>query len=98
MPSDSLPVWVTGLWAAVTLVFLALLTYRYLIGREEEDQLFLNPAESKLEKEKSRIVSRLSRVAPYTRGFGFASLALLLVILSFWAYGSYKAFTNPASP
>ena len=98
MSGVSLPTWVTVAWGAVTLVFLALLSYRFLIGREEEDQLFLDPAESKLEQEKTQIISRLNRVAPYTKGFGFASLALLLVMFGFWLYGSYKAFTNPAMP
>ena len=98
MSGASLPAWIPIAWGAVTLVFLALLSYRFLIGREEEDQLFLDPAESKLEQKKTQIITRLNRVAPYTKGFGFASMALLLVMFGFWAYGSYKAFTNPTMP
>lgn len=98
MPDGSLPTWLMVLWAAATLVFLALLTYRFLIGREEEDQLFLDPAESKLEEQKRQIVNRLNRVAPYTKGFGYASLALFLVMLGFWVYGGYMTFTHPPQP
>jgi hypothetical protein len=98
MPGGSLSTWVTVLWAAATTVFAALLVYSKLIGREEEDQLFLDASESKLEAEKTLIVSRLNRVAPYTRAFGFASLALLLVMFGFWLYDGYVTFKNPAAP
>ena len=94
----SLSTWVTVLWAAATTVFAALLVYSKLIGREEEDQLFLDASESKLEEEKTLIVSRLNRVAPYTRVFGFASLALLLVMFGFWIYDGCVTFKNPAAP
>ena len=98
MPGGSVSTWVTVLWAAATTIFVALLVYSKLIGREEEDQLFLDASESKLEAEKTLIVSRLNRVAPYTRAFGFISLALLLVMFGFWIYDGYMTFKNPAAP
>ena len=86
------------LWVAVTLVFAILLVYRYSLSSVEDDQLFLDPAESKMEEEQKRIVSRLNRVAPYTKGFGFTSLALLLIIFGVWAYRGYKEFVHPTMP
>jgi len=86
------------LWVAVTLIFGVLLVYRYSLTSKEEDQLFLDPTESRLEEEQKRIMSRLNRVAPFTKGFGFASLALLLTILGVWAYRAYKEFVNPTMP
>jgi len=98
MGSDSLFTAIKTLWVVVTVVYGALLGYQHFLSSKEDDQLLLEPSDSGLEKEQRRIMSRLSRVSPYSRGFGFASLALLLVILGFWIYRGYKAFVNPASP
>ena len=98
MSGSSLITAIQVLWVAVTLVFAVLLAYRYSLSSKEDDQLFLDPAEARLEGEQKRITSRLDRVAPYTKGFGFACLVLSLIMLGFWGYQAYKAFTNPPPP
>ena len=86
------------LWVVVTVAFAGFLVYRRVLSSGEDDQLFLEAAESKMEEEQKRILSRLDRVAPYTKGFGFASLVLTLIVLGFWAYQGYQMFTNPPRP
>ena len=89
------PSWLTLLWSvwgAITAVFLALVAYRSLIGMREEDQIFLDPAESSLENEQRDLLKRIQRLTPYIRGFGVASAALLLVILGMWTYPALKEF------
>src|SRR5260370_23817 len=51
-------------WAAITVVLAILLAYRTLIGMKEDDQLFLDPAESSLESEQRQLLTKLARVSP----------------------------------
>ena len=80
------------LWAVVTTVFLAFVGYRSLVGLKEEDTLFLSPAEANMEAEQRQIQTRLGRITPYTRGFGWASAGLLLVIAVIWLSGAVREF------
>jgi hypothetical protein len=81
-----------SIWGCVTVVFVALFLYRSLIGMKEEDQIFLDPAESNLEQEQKAIVRRVEQLSPYIKGFGIASAALLLVIIGLWTYPALKEF------
>jgi len=74
------------LWAAVTTVLVLLLVYRSVIGMKEEDQLFLDPSQAGLEADQKAIMSKLERIAPYTKGLAIASGALLLAIAGLWVY------------
>ncbi len=82
----------TVAWVAVTLVFLSLWFYRSLVGMKEEDTLVLSAAESKMEQEQKQIQSRLHHIQPYLRGFGWASLALLVAVAGVWLYRGLKDF------
>ena len=90
MPAP-LPV-LLGIWAAVTVVFIGLVIWRSLISMREDDQLFLDPAESALENEQRALQARLNKITPYTKGFGFASAALLVAMAGVWAYHGYLSF------
>jgi hypothetical protein len=98
MGNDSLFSVIETVWVIVTLVYGALLSYRYWLSSREDDQLLLEASDSGLEQEQKRIQSGLNRVAPYTRGFGWASLALLVVVGGVWIYRSYQTFVNPPQP
>ena len=65
-------------WAAITSVLAVLLAYRTLIGMKEDDQLFLDPAESNLEDEQKQLLTKLARLSPYIRGLSVASGVLLI--------------------
>ena len=73
-------------WGAVTAVFGVLLGYRSLLSMREDDQLFLDRAESKMEEEQQELIKKLARITPYTKGFGFASLGLLVLVAVLWTY------------
>ncbi|HTM49321.1 MAG TPA: hypothetical protein VL285_11585 [Bryobacteraceae bacterium] len=89
-PSSLTMLW--AVWGAITLVFVALLIYRSLIGMKEEDQIFLDPAEAGLENEQREIVKRLQRLSPYIKGFGVASAVSLVTIGGLYTYPVLKEF------
>ena len=78
---------IAGMWGAVTAVWLALAIYRSFIGMREEDTVYLSAGEAKMEAEQRVIHERLQKLAPYTRGFGYGSLALALACAGVWGYG-----------
>ncbi|MGB6943025.1 MAG: hypothetical protein WBE37_11560 [Bryobacteraceae bacterium] len=82
----------TVAWVAVTVVFLSLWFYRSLVGMKEEDTLVLSAAESKMEEEQRQIQTRLHQIRPYLRGFGWASVALLVAVAGIWLYRGLKDF------
>jgi hypothetical protein len=87
-PSSLTILWI--IWGAITVVLVALLIYRSLIGMKEEDQIFLGPAEASLENEQREIVKRIQRLSPYIIGFGFASAASLVTIGGLYTYPVLK--------
>ncbi|HZT29562.1 MAG TPA: hypothetical protein VFA33_06765 [Bryobacteraceae bacterium] len=83
------------IWAVVTGIFTILMIYRSLLSMREDDQLFLDSAESKLEAEQQEILTRITRITPYTKGFGFASAGLLMVSAGIWVYEAMTRFYAP---
>jgi len=82
-------------WGVVTTTFVFLLIYRSLISMKEEDQLFLDPAESRLEEEQREVLKRLRRLGPYMKGVGFASAGLLVMIVGVWVYQGFTLYVRP---
>jgi len=74
------------IWAAITLLLIGSIIYRSIVGIHEEDQLFLDQAESLLEKEQEETLRRIHVVDPLIKWSGAASGALLLVIAAIWVY------------
>ena len=87
--------WMLFVWGGVTTVFVILMIYRSLFSMREDDQLFLNPHESLLEAEQTEIRHRIASVTPYTKGFGWASAALGVVIAGVWVYRGFTQFNAP---
>ena len=67
-----------------------LLIYRSIVGMREEDQLYLDS--TVLEGQQKEIVARLDRISPYTKGFGWASAGLLLLIARYSMYHAFNHF------
>ena len=59
---------------------------------KEEDQIFLDPAEAKLQEEQEEILHRIKRIDPYAKGFGFASAGLLLASGGVFMYEALSRF------
>ena len=88
-PLSALPTMLI-IWAVVTVCFLLLLAYRGQITRYEEDQLFLNGAQSNEEKEQSEIVRKVNRISPLIRIFGGAASIATLSIVGLFAYDAWQ--------
>ena len=82
------------IWAIVVISFLLLLAYRSQITRYEEDQLFLNSANSNEENEQHEIVRKVQRIAPYVRILGGAVSLVTVSIVGLWMYDAWQRFNK----
>ena len=73
-------------WGGFTLVLVLLLIYRSTLNMQEDDQLFLDEAESHMQKEQEELLGKMNKLQPYVRGFGAASGVLGLVIVGLAVY------------
>jgi hypothetical protein len=87
--------WMLLVWGAVTAVFIVLMIYRSLVTMREDDQLFLNDRETAMEAEQKEVQSKISRIAPYAKGFGYASAVLAVMIAG---VSIYRAITQGSAP
>lgn len=74
------------IWAAITLVLGGLVLYRFLLSLREDDQLFLDQAESHLEQDQRQVITKLNRISPYTKGLAAASVMLAAAMGGLWLY------------
>ncbi|HWR17911.1 MAG TPA: hypothetical protein VN577_23990 [Terriglobales bacterium] len=78
-------------WAVLTALLLILLIYRSTLSLHEEDQLYLDEAESHMAKEQEEIHARMDKTLMPMRILGAASGTLILVIAGMWVYeGLFK--------
>lgn len=73
-------------WGGLTTILIVLLIYRSTLTMHEDDQLFLDEAESHMEQEQKEIIARVNRVTLPVRILGAASGLLILVIAGLWIY------------
>ena len=73
-------------WAALTTVLVVVLIYRSTLSMHEDDQLFLNDAESHMEREQQELRVRMNKVTPLVNWLGAASGALILFIGVMWLW------------
>jgi hypothetical protein len=71
-------------WASVTVVLVALLIYRALIGMREEDQLFLASGEEHLARDQKILQTRISNVNKFAVWLGVLSGLLLVGLATMW--------------
>jgi hypothetical protein len=69
-----------SVWAGVTAVLVFLLIYRSTLNMHEDDQLFLNDAESHLAREQQELTVKMNRIQPWVRICSAGSVLLILVI------------------
>ena len=79
-------------WGCFTLVLIVLLIYRATLSMQEDDQLFLDDAESHMQKEQEELLGKMHKLQPYVRGFGAASGLLALVIVGKVVYDALNQF------
>ena len=75
-------------WASVTVILVALLIYRALIGLREEDQLFLATGEEHLAHDQQVLQARISKVNKAGVWLGALSAVLLIGMGAMWVYAN----------
>ena len=73
-------------WAVLTTVLIVVLIYRSTLSMHEDDQLFLDEAESHMEREQQELRVKMNKVTPLVNWLGAASGALILFIGVMWLW------------
>jgi hypothetical protein len=74
-------------WGVLTAALIILLIYRSTLNMHEDDQLFLDEAESHMAKEQEDLLLKMNRLTPWVRIFGACSAVLIVVIAGLFVYG-----------
>jgi hypothetical protein len=79
-------------WAIITTVFIGLVIWRSLLASHEDDQIFLDAAQSHMAREQQELIARISSLSKPITTSGIASGGLLLLIVGMWLYQGLKSF------
>jgi hypothetical protein len=77
-------------WAVLTTVLVVLLIYRSALSMHEDDQLFLDRAESHLEKEQQQLMVRMNQLRPFVNILGISSGLLVLAMAGLWLWRGWN--------
>jgi len=75
-----------AVWAILTTVLAGLLIYRGTLSMHEDDQIFLDSAESHLEQEQRELMVRMNRLRPYVNVLAASSGVLVLAMAGLWVW------------
>lgn len=78
------------IWGVVTGILVILLIYRSTLTMHEDDQLFLDEAESHMQKEQTELLARMNKVQPFLRLFGAVSGLLILVMAGLFVWQAFN--------
>lgn len=73
-------------WGGLTAVLIILLIYRGTLNMHEDDQLFLDEAESHMAREQQELIIKMNRIQPWVWIFGASSAVLIVVIAGMFVY------------
>lgn len=79
-------------WGVLTTVLAVLLIYRSALSMHEDDQLFLDNAESHLEREQQQLAARMNKLRPVVNALGASSGLLILVMAGLWVWRAWNRF------
>jgi hypothetical protein len=74
------------LFGVLAILLTILLIYRSTLVMHEDDQLFLDAAESHMAREQEEIQSKLGKIEPMVKVVGVACGVILLTIAGMWVY------------
>jgi hypothetical protein len=77
-------------WGILTAALVVLLIYRSTLTMHEDDQLFLDSAESHMESEQVQLQKRMGQLRPLVNLLGAASGALILAIGALWVWRGWN--------
>ena len=84
--------YLTVAWGVITTVFIGLLIWRSLLASHEDDQIFLDAAESHMAREQQELIAKISSLSRPITTSGIAAGGLLLIIVGMWLYEGLKSF------
>jgi hypothetical protein len=74
----------------LTTVLVVLLIYRNALTLHEDDQLFLDSAESHLEQEQKQLTMRMNQLRPIVNILGASSGLLVLAMAGLWLWRAWN--------
>ena len=77
-------------WGVLTAALVVLLIYRNALSMHEDDQLFLDNAESHLEREQKELMERMDRLRPFVNILGASSGLLVLLMAGLWLWRGWN--------
>ena len=77
-------------WGVLTTVLVVLLIYRNALTLHEDDQLFLDSAESHLEQEQKQLTMRMNQLRPIVNILGASSGLLVLAMAGLWLWRAWN--------
>ena len=80
------------LWAVLTAALTVLLIYRSALTMHEDDQIFLDSAESHLEQEQQELSVRMERLRPPIQILAVCSGLLIVVMAGLWILRAWRHF------
>jgi Mg2+ and Co2+ transporter CorA len=78
------------IWALLTAALVVVMIYRTVLTMHEDDQLFLDSAESHLEQEQRQLAARMNRVQPFITVLGTSSGLLMLLMAGLWIWRGWN--------
>ena len=75
-----------SVWGALTALLIVLLIYRSTLTMQEDDQLFLDEAESHMQIEQTELLAKMNRIQPMVRLLGACSGILIVIIAGLWIW------------
>jgi len=75
-----------SVWGALTALLIVLLIYRSTLTMQEDDQLFLDEAESHMQLEQTELLNKMNRIQPMVRLLGACSGILIVIIAGLWIW------------
>ncbi len=83
------------LWGAVTLCFVIVMAWKALAGmKEEHDIVVLDDVEQAHAADVQATIVKMQRLTSWAKGFGLASLALLVLAGGVWVYHGVQAVAS----
>jgi hypothetical protein len=79
-----------AIWAVFEIIYTVLYLYRSLVGMKEEDNIYLSAGESRMAAEQREIMKHINRLEPVTKGFGWAALAMTVVLAGMWGFSVFR--------
>ena len=84
-------VWLGIVWGVLTGILVILLIYRGTLTMHEDSALYLDNAESQMEKEQAELLTKVNKINPLVKWLGATSGLMGLVLVGMFVYQNLSA-------